>query len=108
MSEFEIPFKLAESHYNEVLLLEKYGDNYGIVLSQESKQGGTNYKRWVYPQRRVDNKNEPADKAIPHRIPLGSKTQALTILQGMIASLRQEVAKGQGLPKTKDREDIPF
>src|SRR3990172_2480988 len=83
MSEFEITFKLQNSEYNEVLLLEKYGDNYGIVLAQESKNGnGTVYKRWIYPQKGKDK--VPAEKAIPWRIPLGNRQQSLALLQGMV------------------------
>jgi len=96
MSQFEIPFKLENSQYNEVLMLEKRGDDYGIVLAQESKEG-TNYKRWVFPQRRVDNKNVPAEKAIPLRVPLGNRDQAVRILTAMLNVFA---------PKPKD--DIPF
>jgi hypothetical protein len=110
MSEFEIPFKLENSQYNEVLMIEKYGDNYGIVLAQESKEGGTNYKRWVFPQRRVDGKNIPAEKAIPLRIPLGPHNQAVTLLSGMLAALSKNNNNMPPARETKpaEQDDIPF
>ena len=54
MSEFELSIKLESSKYNELIVLEKRGDDYGIALAQASQNGGTNYMKWVFPQRRVD------------------------------------------------------
>jgi hypothetical protein len=107
MAEFEIPFKLENSDYNELLLLEKYGDNYGIVLAQESKNGdGTNYKRWCYPQRRVEENgkmvNKPAEKGVPWKVPLGPKAQAVAILKAMVKAL-EPISKAE---PTDD--DTPF
>lgn len=105
MQNFELPFKIEGSEYNEVVLLEKYGDRYSIVLGQESRNGGTVYKKWCYPQRRVDNQNLPAEKAIPMRIPIGDRNQAIAIMQGMLAAFKNpQTAKTA--PTNKD--EIPF
>lgn len=102
MSKFEVPFRL-EGEYDEVLLLDKYNDEYGIVLAQESRDGSV-YKRWCYPQRRDRQKkdNVPAEKAIPWRVRLGDRKQALTILKGMVAALE---GHADNLAK---KDDIPF
>ena len=49
MSEFEQVFKIESSQYGELVSLQKRGDTYGIVSMQASKDGGTNYMRWVFP-----------------------------------------------------------
>ena len=87
MSEFEVTIKLESSKYNELVVLEKRGDDYGIALAQESQNNGTNYMKWVFPQKRVDGKNVPNEKAIPFRIPLGNRTEAVSLLLQLLAAL---------------------
>ena len=120
MSAFEVSFKLETSKYNEILLLEKYVDDYGIVLAQEAQNGGTNYKRWGYPQRRVEENgkkvNKPADKGVPWRVPLGPINEAVKILCGMLKALVpgiQVIMPGNMKPEqARERmphdESIPF
>jgi hypothetical protein len=104
MSEFEVTIKLESSKYNELVVLEKRGDDYGIALAQESQNGGTNYMKWVFPQRRVDGKNVPNEKAIPFRIPLGNRTEALAIIEKI-----REALGGNTKPNNKPvDDDIPF
>lgn len=109
MSEFEVAFKLETSKYNEILLLEKYVDDYGIVLAQEAQNGGTNYKKWCYPQRRVEENgkkvNKAADKGVPWRVPLGPINEAVKILCGMLTALVPGIKIT--MPK-KDESDPPF
>ncbi len=112
MSEFEVPFKLQNSKYNEILLLEKRGDEYGIVMAQEGQDGNV-YKRWMYPQRREKDangkmKNVPAETGLPWRIPLGSRTEALALLQNMAIALGAKPAHHAGVEKAKHDDDIPF
>ena len=102
MSEFELSIKLESSKYNELIVLEKRGDDYGIALAQASQNGGTNYMKWVFPQRRVDGKNVPNEKAIPFRIPLGNRTEALAIIEQVY------VALGGKVNEPNDGKDIPF
>ena len=105
MSEFEIPFRL-ENDYGDMVLLEKYGDKYSVCSAQEGKDGGV-YKKWCYPQRRVDGKNVPADKGIPMKVTLGSRAQAVSILHGMLAALATPVDNPDPDGKQVD-DDIPF
>ena len=104
MSEFEIPFKL-ENEYGDMVLLEKYGDRYSIVSAQEGKDGGV-YKRWCYPQRRVDGKNVPAEKGIPLKVTLGSRAMTVAFFQTMLAALNAPKSAGTKAPA--DDEDITF
>lgn len=106
MSEFEIPFKL-DNDYGDMVLLEKYGDRYSVCSAQEGKDGGV-YKRWCYPQRRVEGKNVPAEKGIPMKVTLGNRNQAVTILQGMLAALMPPVNNPAPSGKPVDDGDIPF
>ena len=92
MSEFQVTVKLESSKYDELVVLEKRGDDYGIALAQESQNGGTNYMKWVFPQRRVDGKNVPNDKAIPFRIPIGNRGQAVSLLLQLLSALGHPVA----------------
>ena len=103
MSEFEIVFKVESSQYGELIALQKRGDGYGIVSMQASKDGGTNYMRWVFPQRRVDNKNVPAEKAIPLGLKLGSRQEALNFFKWGLAALGHPAAGTKS-----DDSEIPF
>jgi hypothetical protein len=102
MSEFEQTFKIESSKYGELITLQKRGDDYSVVSMQASKDGGTNYLRWVFPQRRVDNKNVPAEKAIPLGLKLGSRTEAIAFFKWGLAALSPPAAQ------KNDGEDIPF
>jgi hypothetical protein len=104
MSEFEQVFKVESSQYGELIVMQKRGDVYGIVSMQESKDGGTNYMRWVFPQRRVDGKNIPAEKAIPLGLKLGNRTEAIAFFKWGLAALGETVT-----PKNDGQdEQIPF
>ena len=103
MSEYEVTIKLESSKYNELVVLEKRGDDYGIALAQESQNGGTNYMKWVFPQRRVDGKNVPNEKAIPFRIPIGTRDQAVSLLLQLLAALGHPVAG-----KPSEDQEPPF
>jgi hypothetical protein len=104
LSEFEQTFKVESSQYGELIGMQKRGDVYGIVSMQESKEGGTNYMRWVFPQRRVDGKNIPAEKAIPLGLKLGNRTEAIEFFKWGLAALGETVT-----PKNDGQdEQIPF
>lgn len=100
MSEFQINIPLAGSEYNEILMAQKRGDQYEIVLGQIGKDGNF-YMRWTYPQRRVDGKNVPSEKAIPHKIPLGNLVQAHSAVDALKRALPP-------LPVQEDEDDIGF
>jgi hypothetical protein len=101
MSEFEQTFKVESSQYGELVSLQKRGDTYGLVSMQASKDGGTNYMRWVFPQRRIDGKNVPAEKAIPLGLKLGNRTEAIAFFKWGLEALGEKVSQpneGSGIP----------
>lgn len=77
MSEFEITIDLPGSQYGEVIVIEKYGDIYSLVLGGKGQGGGTVFKKWGYPQF----KKEPGKKAVPWKIPLGNQRDAVTVIK---------------------------
>ena len=116
MSEFEQTFKIESSQYGDLIMLQKRGDAYGIVSATESKDGGTNYLRWAFPQRRIDGKNVPAEKAIPLGLKLGSRTEAIAFFRwGLEALSPPKPAPGkpdQTMTRRPEayqvEDDIPF
>ena len=102
MSEFEQVFKVESSQYGDLIMLQKRGDSYGIVSATESKDGGTNYMRWVFPQRRENGKNVPAEKAIPLGLKLGNRTEAIEFFRWGLEAM------GEKVNQPNDRSDIPF
>lgn len=111
MSEFETVFEIESSQYGELIAIQKRGDSYGIVSMQKSKDGGTNYMRWVFPQRRVDGKNVPAEKAIPLGMKFGSRQEAINFFKWGLAALEPPYAGEQATKPDKpvdDGGDIPF
>ena len=106
MAEFEQTFKIESSQYGELITLQKRGDAYSVVSMQASKDGGTNYLRWVFPQRRVDNKNVPAEKAIPLGLKLGSRQEAINFFLWGLSALGHPAT---GKPSEDGGDpDIPF
>ena len=84
MSEFELFLKIEGSQYGDGVLLDKYGDRYSLVSARESKNGGTVWKQWAFPQTK-DKK--PMDKAVPMGVRLGNREQAIQILKQALAAL---------------------
>jgi hypothetical protein len=107
LSQFEQIFKIESSQYGELVMLQKRGDAYSIVSATESKNGGTNYLRWAFPQRRVDGKNIPAEKAIPIGIKFGSRQELISFFKWGLAAISPSAAGAAGKPP-QDEEDIPF
>lgn len=96
MSEFEQAITIECSDYNEVLLINKRGDRYQLILGRKSKKAeGTVMWQMCYPQ--FDKK--PKDVAVPWNIPLGNRTQGI--------ALALNIAKALGWKPETD-SDIPF
>lgn len=107
MSEFEISFPIANSQYNEVIILDKYGDNYSLIAGQKGKTDGKLYKRWCFPQAK-DKK--PSEKSIPLKITLGNRKEAIEMLMKLLDALDgQRPAKPAGVGiNVPSEQDIPF
>ena len=111
MSDFEIQIDLPGSQYNECILVELYKDQYSLMLAVKGKADSTVYKKWTYPQVRKDGKNYPAEKAIPLKLPLGNRDDAVKVIRALAAAFGIGAPVGQGTaPQVSDDDDdgIPF
>ena len=66
--------------YNEGILLDIYKIEYSLAMASEDKNGEI-YLRWVFPQTKD---REPGKKAIPLKITLGLKDQAIQRLEQLL------------------------
>jgi hypothetical protein len=97
MSEYEITIELPGSQYNEVIIIEKYGDQYGLCLGARGKAGSTVFKKWCYPQF----KKEPAERAVPWKLPLGNRADAVKVVT--------KIAQAFGVIVSGNKDDdIPY
>ena len=94
----EIFLEDPDSKWNEGIMLEEYNGVFSLVSANKSQNSeGTVYKKWGFPQ----NKDRaPTDKAIPWKVRMGSKRQAVKTLQYFLEQLTN------GEPE--DTEDTPF
>jgi hypothetical protein len=91
-----------ESEWNEGAMLEEYKGVISIVAAQKSnKDDGIIYKKWGFPQNKD---KEPISKAIPWKVRLGSKRQAVQTLKYFLEQLTNEPQAGPG----SEPDDIPF
>jgi len=69
--------------YHSGIAVDVYGDEYSIVAAIAGEDDKV-FMRWSYPQKRVGGANVPNEKAIPHKITLGNKGQAIQRLEQLI------------------------
>jgi hypothetical protein len=107
MAEFEVSIPIEGSKYNERIIINKYGDQYSLVLGREGKANGTVYMQWCHPS---DKDKKPREKAVPWKIPLGDYGQARTMLSNLLsvfaAPAQPATQKSAGKPPVDG--DIPF
>ena len=89
---------LDSSEYGDAVQLEEYNGTYSLIAAQKSKSNDKVYARWSFPQGKD---KQPMSKAMPTKVKLGNKAEAIGILAEMIVSL-----KGVGADNGND--DIPF
>jgi len=89
--------------YNTGFGIDVYNNEMGLCSTIWGSDGKC-YARWVYPQKGKDR--VPADKAIPMRITLGNRQQAIQRLKEIVAAL-EDMGGGPDL-KDDNGEDIPF
>jgi hypothetical protein len=99
--ESEIFLADPDSEYNDGAMLEEYKGVFSLVSANEAKDG-TVYKKWGFPQK--DKK--PIAQAIPWKVRLGSKEQAVTTLKFFLDQLTNAEIEEPGGSTEKD--DIPF
>lgn len=115
MSGFEQVIELEGSQYNEVLILNKRGDNYQIILGRKPKTAeGTIMWQMCFPSF----EKKPRDKAVPWCFTLGNMSQARKVAMDLCAALgleveiknnkAQQAANVMGGKVVDDGSDIPF
>jgi len=77
-----IHFVETDEQYHNGVAIEEYEGKYSIVRANKGKDGQV-YSKWGYPQY----KKAPIETAIPWKIELGNKDQAISILQTMLTEL---------------------
>lgn len=78
-------FILINEKFKEGIMLDKYQNEYGLCMAQEGEDG-KKYLRWVFPQGK---NREPGKKAIPMRITLGVKQQAIQRLEQLLMMIEK-------------------
>jgi hypothetical protein len=87
-------FDLQDEHRN-IIIPEEYDGKIQLIMGQLG-QDGTVYKRWGKLQLKKD---EYTKTAIPWKISLGSKDQAITALKFFLQQLGQTVEEiDDGIP----------
>jgi hypothetical protein len=80
--EFSIVIKSSE--YGDVTILDLYMGRYSLAAGFQKRSGEVG-KKWAYPQKH----DEPAKKAIPIKVMLGSSPkEAIANLQAFIAAIQ--------------------
>lgn len=72
MSNVEITIPIEGSQYNELIVINKYNEQYSLVLGGTSKDGNV-FMKWGFPQ---GPDKQPREKGVPWKIPLGSAAEA--------------------------------
>ena len=100
MSDYLCTISLGNS--NKSLSLEDYQGKLSLVSTWETRDGAVK-PNWCFRQDRVDGENVPG-KAIPLKLLLGSKAEAVSLLLQLLAALGHPAT---GKPANDDPE-IPF
>jgi len=108
MSEFEVFIDLPGNQYDECIFLDKYGEQYGLILGRKGNKG-TNFKQWCFPEYQ----KKPREKAVPWRIPLGRRDDAVEVIAQIAKAFGCYVAQNEKnetpAPETDiDGSEIPF
>jgi len=92
----------TDMQYHNGVCLELYNDEIGICRANRGKDGKV-YVKYGFPQVK-DRK--PAEKAMPWKVVLGSKSQAIEMLETFVSMLKGDTA-GEQSGQIPD-DDIPF
>ena len=97
----EETFCETDQQYHNGVCLDEYNGEIEICRANRGKDGKV-YVKWGYPQK--DKK--PIEKSIPWKVVLGSKSQAIEMLETFVSILKGEETQtgGSGI----DSSEIPF
>ena len=90
MSEFEIVIPIPNNEYGDAIIVNKYNDTYSLVAGFISKkEGATPVMKWCFPQ---GPDRAPKDKAVPWKITIGNKDDAVEVVTAIAKAFGVEVA----------------
>lgn len=97
-------FIMTNSQYKQGFEVSEYNGKFSLCSSNEGKDGKIWFK-WVFPQNKD---KEPIDKAIPMKVELGSRENAIARLKKAIEFVEtyEDLVGGDGDDGHDD--DIPF
>ena len=92
----------TDMQYHNGVCLEEYNGEIGICRANRGKDGKI-YVKWGHPQ--VKDK-KPSEKPIPWKVTLGTKEQAIEMLETFVSILKgaETQTGGSGI----DNGEIPF
>lgn len=80
----EIDKKIDSSQYGEGVKLQDYKGTFSVIATNYNAEGEA-YMKWAFPQ--INRK--PTEKAIPFKVSLGTKEEAIEILESFVSNLKQ-------------------
>ena len=97
----EKTFIETDMQYHNGVCMEEYREEIGICRANRGKDEKV-YTKWGFPQ---GLERQPTDKAIPWKVTLGSRSQAIQILESFLEELKNESNSEQ---PEKDSESVIF
>ena len=79
----ESKFISTNEKYGDGIAVDIYKEEYSIVAARKNDKGDI-WPNWVFPQKYVDGKHIPGEKAFPMKLSLGLKEQAIQRLEQLI------------------------
>ncbi len=107
----EIFYEYKSSQYGDGVLLNEYKQEFSLVAAK--RKDGKVFMEWVFPQKR-DGSKEPIDKSLPWKIKLGSKAEAIKVLNFFLEKLEGGLSTSDNIPNHGEGkndsfgDDIPF
>jgi len=95
----------TNEQYSRGIAIDRYKNEISIVSADKNKDTGDIWPNWCYPQKRANGENVPGEKAIPMKLRLGLKEQAIQRLEQLIMVIEGRGGTGE---YTEDGEEIPF
>ena len=100
-------FIMTNEQYQSGYLVDEYNGKYSLINAYIGKDGEVK-KKWIYTI-----KNDAADKMLPWKIELGTKADAMNILNGIARLLNAEPDGPEEIPQhsndnPQEFDGIPF
>jgi len=81
-------FVKTNEMYGSGIAVEEYKGEYSLQNAKENPQGDI-WPEWCFPQRRLDGENVPSQKAVPWKLSLGNKQQAVQRVEQLLVILEK-------------------